>query len=228
MTVAECTNPNAIEEGDLAAYLHGEALPHVGEHIARCPYCAEQVERLRWVDAQLLAAFYRDACPTPETLADYLFDRLSGAEKLRVAAHVRGCPACSAELVSVRGLTEPAPPSLLERLREALVARPITLNAAGVRGGGWQGRFEVGRMVITVSSQTGQLSGRVRERNAPPAADYRGQAWLLSPDSETTPIPQSPVDAHGRFHFSGLPPGSYALLLQIGARNVALESIQIE
>lgn len=215
------------------AYLHGDASLQVVEHIARCAFCSEQVEQLRMVDAQLLAAFYRDACPTAETLADFVLHRLSATERLRVAAHVRGCTLCSEEVASVRGVTDEMQPSLLARLREslalALIARPVIQIAAPVRGEGWQGRFEVKDLMITLTSQAGHLIGRVRRRRAPSDTDYSGEAWLLSEEMVVEEeAPHSEIDERGRFQFTAPPAGSYALLLQIAGQNVALEMIQVE
>jgi hypothetical protein len=231
MTKPGCINPNEIEEGDLVAYLHGDASPHVIEHVARCAFCTEQVEQLRMVDARLLAAFYRDACPTAEVLAAFALNRLSATEKLRVAAHVRSCRACSEEVAALRDLADETPPTLLARLREslalALVARPVAPVAAPVRGSGWRGRFEVEDVVITLSAQPAGLTGRVRRRDASAGVDYTGQAWLLSEEAALdAQLPRSPIDERGRFQFAWPAPGSYTLLLQTGERDLALENIQ--
>jgi hypothetical protein len=231
MTKPGCINPNEIEEGDLVAYLHGDASPHVIEHVARCAFCTEQVEQLRMVDARLLAAFYRDACPTAEVLAAFALNRLSATEKLRVAAHVRSCRACSEEVAALRDLADETPPTLLARLREslalALVARPVAPVAAPVRGSGWRGRFEVKDVIITLSAQPAGLTGRVRRRDASAGVDYTGQAWLLSEEAALdAQLPRSPIDERGRFQFAWPAPGSYTLLLQTGERDLALENIQ--
>ncbi len=228
-----CINPSEIEEGDLIAYLHGDASSQVAGHVARCAFCAEQVEQLRMIDAQLLAAFYRDACPTAQVLADFALNRLLATEKLRVAAHVRRCSICSGEVTAVRDLADEAPPSLLARLREslalALVARPIARVAVPARGEGWQGRFETDDLVVTLSVQAGSLIGRVRRRDAPSDADYSGHAWLLEekPTAEGD-FPCSEIDERGRFRFIAPPAGSYALLLQVGEQDVTLGTIWVE
>lgn len=233
MAENQCVNPREVEEGDLITYLHGEASPQIAEHIARCPFCSEQVEQLRMVDVQLLAAFYRESCPTPEVLADFALNRLSPTEKLRVAAHVRDCARCTEEISSVRDLTDEEPPLLLARLREslalALIARPVAHVNAPVRGQGWQRRFEVDDLIITLSCQAGGLTGRVRKRDASPDADYSGQAWLLSPGADTAiDVPRSDVDRRGYFQFSEPTAGAYGLLLQIAEQDVALETIKVE
>jgi anti-sigma factor RsiW len=232
MTKPTCINPNEIEDGDLMAYLHGDAPPQVIEHIARCAFCAAQVEQLRMVDAQLLIAFYRDACPRPEVLADFVLNRLPAANRLRVAAHVRGCSACSEEVAAVRDLADEEPPSLLARLQEslalALIARPAAPSAAPARGRGWPCRYEAGDLVVTLSVQVGNLAGRVRRRTALSDTDYSGQAWLLGKETAAEEqVLRSQIDERGRFQFAAPAAGSYALLVQVGGQNVALESIRV-
>jgi hypothetical protein len=232
MTENQCINPDEVREGDLLAYLHGDAAPRVVKHVARCASCAEEVEGLRMVDAQLLTAFYRDVCPSAETLADFTLNRLPATEQLRVAAHVRGCAPCAQEVASVRGLADETPPALLEQLREmlalALVARPMAPAAMPTRGEGWQGRFEVDDWIVTLSAQAGNLIGRVRQRGAPADADYSGATWLLSAgQSADEDVPHSRIDAAGRFQFAGQAAGTYALLAQIGERKVALEGVRL-
>ncbi len=208
MTENKCINPREIEEGDLVAYLHGNASTQIVEHITHCPFCGEQVEQLRIVDAQLLTAFYRNACPAPGILADFVLNRLPAPEKLRVAAHVRGCAACTDEVAPVRDLTDEGPSSLLTRLREALalaqVAQPMQVLARPARGAGWRGRFEIDDLIITLSSESGRLTGRVRRRDARPDVDYSGMAWLLSPEMETVEqTPNDVIDERGRFQLTG-------------------------
>ncbi len=233
MNANVCIDPTEMAEGDLSAYLTGDAPPQVEAHVARCPFCAAEVERLRQVDVRLLAAFYRSACPVSDILAAYVLDRLPAAERLRVAAHVRRCPTCQRETASVAGLTGDVPAALLERLREslalALLTRPAAPVAAAVRGRGWQGRFEGGDLVVTLSLQAEGLSGRVRRRDAPPDDATAGQAWLLRKEPlPEEPTPHSPVDARGRFYFPRPAAGSYALLLQIGDQDLAVEPLRVE
>lgn len=233
MSTDQCINPSALEEGDLVAYLHGDASSQVVRHVAQCAFCAEQIEQLRMVDAQLLAAFYREACPAPEVLTDFVFNRLPATEKIRVAAHVRDCASCSKEVAGGHDLLQEEPPSLLARLREALaialVARPVAQVAAFARGAGRKGRFETAGAVITITSRLGRLTGRVRWRKAVADADRSGEAWLLSPEMETVQQAlRSGIDEQGYFQFTGLSSGSYALLLQIGDQNIAVETVEIE
>jgi anti-sigma factor RsiW len=230
MTV-KCIDPSEIAEGDLMAYLAGDASAAVSAHIQNCPACTEQVEQLRVVDGRLLARFYRQACPEAEVLADFALNRLSAPDKLRVAAHVRDCPHCSEEAASVRGLVDEEPPSLLERLREmlalALVAQPVAPTAMPVRGKGWQGRFEVDDFVITLSAQAGTLTGRVRRRDGPAEADHSGEAWLLVEGLTDEDIAHCEVDGQGRFQIATRGDGVFSLLLQVGEQNIALDKVSV-
>lgn len=236
----KCVKPDEIQEGDWVTYLHGEASETVNEHIKQCAFCAEQVEQLRMLDARLLNAFYRDACPTPEVLADYSLGRLTDVERLRVAAHVRNCPACSEELASVENWQVSEPPSLLTQLREALalawLAHPVAQGSLALRGAGWQGRFEQAGVVVTLSSHSGSLTGRVRRRagvqassaGPAPGVDQREQAWLLGREESTEGEPLvSPLDERGRFLFPALAPGEYDLLLNVEGRDIAVERIMM-
>jgi anti-sigma factor RsiW len=236
----KCIKPDEIQEGDWVTYLHGDASETVNEHIKQCASCAEEVEQLRMLDARLLNAFYRDACPTPEVLADYSLSRLTDVERLRVAAHVRGCPACSEELASVESWQVSEPPNLLTQLREALalawLAHPVAQGSVSLRGVGWQGRFEQEEVVVTLSSRSGALTGRVRKRAgalAESSAAYSAlggaeQAWLLEREGSTGCEPLvSQLDERGRFQFPALAPGEYDLLLNVGGRDIAVERIKM-
>jgi hypothetical protein len=241
----KCIKPDEIQEGDWVTYLHGDASETVNEHIKQCAFCAEEVEQLRMLDARLLNAFYRDACPTPEVLADYSLGRLTDVERLRVAAHVRSCPACSEELASVESWQVSEPPNLLTQLREALalawLAHPVAQGSVALRGAGWQGRFEQAGVVVTLSLHSGALTGRVRKRAATLAepraayspADQRApggseQAWLLGREGSKACEPiVSQLDERGRFQFPALAPGEYDLLLNVEGRDIAVERIKM-
>lgn len=230
MSKHQCIDPSEIQPGDLVAYLHGEAGDKVKHHVARCPFCAAQVEEMRMVDAQLLATFYRESCPSAEALADFAFNRLPATEKLRVAAHVRGCRLCTEDVASVRDLVDEEPPPLLTRLREALALamtlQPVTVPSPAVRGASWLGRFEVDDLIVTLTTQASALTGRVRRRGD--RLDVQGgEAWLVSQEMVEEGVSQSQIDARGRFKFAGIKTGVYSLLLQINGQDVAVESVQV-
>ena len=224
MDELRCINPDEIKEGDLLAYLYGDAPPRVGRHIAACAFCAAQVEQLRAVNAALLSLFYRSGCPTAETLAAFVLDRLPAVEKLRVAAHVRTCPACAAEVASVGGLAD-EPPTLLgwlkEKLSQATLARQTAFSPAPLRGPGWwKGRFEADDLVVTLAVYGDGLTGRVRRRSD--LSGVAGEAWLVEGSDERN-VPYATIDEHGRFQFDSPAPGTYVLLLHVAGRDIRLE-----
>ncbi len=67
-----CIAPDKIEEGDLIAYLDGEASAEVAHHIATCPACAFELETLREMNALFLEAINLspliDTTPATNTL----------------------------------------------------------------------------------------------------------------------------------------------------------------
>lgn len=230
----QCINPAEIQEGDLLSYLYGDAPPHVAAHIVRCAYCAEQVEQLRMVDSNLFTTFYRESCPTPEVLSDFVLKRLSAPEHLRVAAHIRQCEHCTAEVASVSDLEDTTPASLLKFLNQALalalILHPMQQNRVldPVRGKSWQERFERDLLLVTVSTQPSGVTGRMRRRDHPPEADCSGEAWLFPPTTTTeSEVYQSEIDSQGRFYFATVPPGEYTLLLRVGSQNLALQAVQV-
>ena len=230
MTTKHCINPDEIADGDLVAYVHGSASRHVDAHIRKCAHCAQQVEALKAVDVGLLRLVYRATCPSAETLTAFAMDQLSAVERLQVAAHLRTCPHCAEEVAAARTWTQEKPASLLEQLQEALalarVARPIAHAGAPARGRGWQGRFEVDELLITLALHGNRLTGRVRQRDTV-EADLSGEAWLLSLVDGGETIESAPVDARGRFQFTALSPQPYTLLLQVGGQDIAIEKIDL-
>jgi hypothetical protein len=232
MTKIRCINPDEIKEGDLIAYAEGDASQTVIDHILHCAYCAREVDALRTVDAQLLLAAYRNACPSAEVLADFALHRLSDPERLQVAAHVRTCEACTTELETLRDFAADEPPSLVIRLREALAramrTQPVIAPTALARGTGWQGRFEIGPWTITLSQQGSYLVGRLRQQDNRAEDLDLGNAWLINEKTSTNMLPQScEVDDGGRFQCELPPTGIYALLLEIAGLHITVEELEV-
>lgn len=53
----QCIAPQEIQEGDLLAYIEGDASSTVVRHVAQCAACAQEVRSLREVDVLFSAAF---------------------------------------------------------------------------------------------------------------------------------------------------------------------------
>lgn len=78
----------------------------------------KQLERL------ILEGMTEADCPEPDQLSAYISGTLSSQEQLLVAAHVRSCPLCEADLLLAR---PPVP------RRPVLIARLLPMSLQGVR-----------------------------------------------------------------------------------------------
>ena len=75
------------------------------------------------MDELLSNVFYRRSCPQPEALGDYHLGRLSPADRLALALHLRECPHCTPELALYAASEQKAsmsPADMWERARNAL------------------------------------------------------------------------------------------------------------
>jgi uncharacterized protein with PIN domain len=251
-------------EGDLAAYVEATQpadsisstdvvstdvalIQRVEAHLARCPHCAARVESYRRAAAVLHAALYRASCSAPERLALYQLSLLSARERWVVARHVRECPHCQQELIELSreaheaGLAGSAsagqPPSLLERLRQAvggieaaLLPAPPAL-ALGLRGAAPAAQtYRVEGLDILVMVQPGHAKGyrTVRgrllpeQRTDPP--EWGPEAWWMEGELAQA----APVDARGTFCFEEVEPGVYSVGLEWRGQAVRIGRIEIE
>jgi anti-sigma factor RsiW len=232
--MTECIDPTQIEEGDLIAYVDGEAEERVVEHIARCPACAEKVKQLRNTSRALLDRFYRSDCPAPEVLGQYMLGLLTPEEKLRVAAHLRGCPLCSRELETLER-EERLGQKLVDALRgvvevvEAVLVPQPRLRPAAIRGQGErQFAYQAEGVEVLLGFQPsargtrrGTLLGAVVESGTAPS----DVAWIF-PAGESPS--QVEIDALGGFAFEDITPGEYDLVLVIGERGILLREVVID
>ena len=138
-----CVFPPELDDGQLLAYLDGEADHQIAAHLAQCPYCREKASHLSRWHSQLTAKLYRVACPSSIELGDYHFGLVSTSQAVTIARHVSECPHCQREVAQLRDYLrgELAPPfevGPLERIK-VLVARLVTgpdraSTLAGIRG----------------------------------------------------------------------------------------------
>jgi anti-sigma factor RsiW len=99
--VERCIQPGAVTEDDLVAYAYGEADPAVARHVRTCPACAAAAAEYERLQHHLGGLLYRVECPPAETLAEFQLRLLPAIEQARVAAHVRACPRCAAEVATL-------------------------------------------------------------------------------------------------------------------------------
>ncbi|GCE28236.1 hypothetical protein KDA_37200 [Dictyobacter alpinus] len=157
----ECSEPGAIRNEELIAYLEGEKVrPAVVEHLARCQKCSFQLASYRQVEGKLTRRLYRWDCPPNQVLGEYLLGMLDGNVASSVQLHLHMCVLCSAEMAILTNFMAVEP----------LVYAPV---AAGQ---------EVGQPAVPVSEQPLQEIKRTIEQVRDQAASgIRRIAALLLP-----------------------------------------------
>jgi hypothetical protein len=138
-----CVFPPELDDGQLLAYLDGEADHQIATHVAQCPYCREKASQLSHWHNQLAAKLFRVSCPSSIELGDYQFGLVSTTQAVAIARHVSECPHCRRELAQLRDylrgeLALPFEAGPMERIK-VLVARLVTgpdraSTLAGIRG----------------------------------------------------------------------------------------------
>jgi anti-sigma factor RsiW len=111
----ECSEPGAIRDEELLAYLAGEKVrPIVEQHIARCQRCAAQLAAYERIELALTSKLYRFDCPPSQVLGEYQLGMLSKELTAAVNNHLSLCAHCSAEVATLvefleneQALTEP-------------------------------------------------------------------------------------------------------------------------
>ena len=109
--MADCIDPGAIQEEDLAAYvldpIQDDALT---EHIAHCPACAAQVDEMRTLTPHMSKRLSRCDCPTIDELDAYLAHELTPEQQAAIDKHLQQCSRCAEEVaISQTFLTQQDP-----------------------------------------------------------------------------------------------------------------------
>src|SRR5436309_13833203 len=113
----ECSQPGAIRDEELLAYLAGEKVrPFVVQHLATCQRCATQLEDYRRIELALTSKLYRWDCPPSQVLGEYQLGMLSKELSAAVKNHLSMCVLCAAEVATLAEflaydawLAQPAP-----------------------------------------------------------------------------------------------------------------------
>lgn len=233
MSTPDRLSHDDLREGDLLAFLDGEAPPALAAHIAGCPRCQRELAELRRAEALLAAAFVRAACPEPELLLRLQAGLLPPDEAGSIAAHAAGCAACTAELAL---LASPPSPSVPERLAQAglrlvrALLQPAAPPALALRGAAPRARQAVfaaeGYQILVVVAPA-----------RPPAGPYQIEGQLLTPAGPqpatavlaggAQPEREAEVDAVGFFAFDAVAPGSYTLTITTDAAQVLAEILEV-
>jgi hypothetical protein len=122
----ECSEPGAIRDEELVAYLAGEKVrPAVVQHVTGCQHCSSQLATFRRIELKLISKLYRWDCPPNEILGEYQMRMLNSEQALAVKNHLRTCMLCATEVATLTGFLAHDP----------MLAEPIAVaqNTVSVR-----------------------------------------------------------------------------------------------
>jgi len=234
-----CVAPGTLREGDLLAYLDGEAPAEVAGHIARCPACAAELAALSQTAALVHAAFFREDCPEPEELLQHQAGLLAPEGSGRVRVHAAVCRDCQAELAEIAQVepvprSSPAPGGLLRRMGAALLqaARVAPAQPApALRGASTSGHYRAGPYLVIVAltppplPEAGwQLEGQISHSDGPEALAQGGEALLLRGESI---LLRDQIDETGFFTLDPIQPGVYLLELALPDARISIPDLTI-
>jgi anti-sigma factor RsiW len=98
----ECSEPGAIRDEELLAYLAGEKVrPLVIQHLARCQRCTSQLAAYERIECTLTSKLYRFDCPPSQVLGEYQLGLLSKELTAAVNNHLGICTLCTAEVATL-------------------------------------------------------------------------------------------------------------------------------
>lgn len=230
----ECINPAEIQEGDLIAYIWGDARPTVTAHIAQCAFCAAETADLRLMEVAFQTALYRIDCPQTDTLLHYHLGMLSAKEQKQVQEHFVTCPNCRAE--AQRFLPQPISPSWLERLSQAgrTVLEAVQVAqmqpVLALRGEVHQKLYQVGKYQLVLATEPPVatenrwgLEGQVMLLTEITAV-LQGRASLWQGDAL---IANDLVDEFGYFELKNIEAGDYTLHIELLADNLIINPLTI-
>lgn len=236
-----CINPDEITEGDLMAFIDGDATPAVAAHLHACTACRQQVAHLRTLHSQLRVVLDRRTCPAPELLGELAANLLTGGQKLVVARHIQQCPACAQELARYsQPLLPPTSagasdwlPTIIRRVTAALRWTPSP-SLAFARGAGQppQAFFQAGDLGLLIGDAAaagagGQLIGVLLPQPPPaalPSALPPAKITLVRGD---TPVAETVSDGLGHFVIEQASPGTYDLLVHWQDELVWIDAITV-
>jgi anti-sigma factor RsiW len=188
--------------------------------VSCCPECAARADHWRRFATRLRRGLRRAACPSSLTLGELALGSLSAAQRLRVAAHVRTCPECTAEVT----LTEQFLSDQRQTWR-ALPVAPAGLRAA-VRGASHPqlfaaGSFRLALECLPVAHDPGRFHVQGMLIGFPPGA------WTVTARRERREFTVA-VDELDQFTLEDLPAGLYDLIVVSDDVEVIIADIRIE
>jgi len=98
----ECSEPGAIRDEELLAYLAGEKVqPFVKQHLAHCQRCTAQLAAYERIERTLTSKLYRFDCPPSQVLGEYQLGLLGKELTAAVNNHLSMCALCAAEVATL-------------------------------------------------------------------------------------------------------------------------------
>ncbi len=98
----ECSEPGAIRDEELLAYLAGEKVrPFVKQHLAHCQCCTAQLAAYERIERTLTSKLYRFDCPPSQVLGEYHLGLLNKEFTAAVSNHLSMCALCAAEVATL-------------------------------------------------------------------------------------------------------------------------------
>lgn len=171
---------------------------------------------------QLASACLTDEdCPPAERIAAYALGRLSGTEQLSIAAHIRQCPLCTADVLACR-----PPPNQ----RSTIIARLLPLLAAEGR----RGSLSTAHVRQYVAADL-----TIELTIPPPLGDFWRVTGQVLRDANGVPNVQIVLrtkgkryqqmsDAQGFFTFDQVLHGRYSLTAEEGTAIIRIRDLVLE
>jgi anti-sigma factor RsiW len=184
------------------------------------------------LERALVRQLYRFRCPEPHVLGEFHLGLLEEGRRAEVEAHVRECPHCQGELVTLeRFLKVRDRPSVQVLVAELLprlqVAEPApayalrgTLHLASAT-------YRAGEFTLTVSvtedpqDPSARTVAGILSRGAEPEAGARVR--LVGPQGEQ----EAEADEVGQFAFERVPRGRYTLEVEAGDALVQASPLEV-
>lgn len=231
----QCVNPQEIHEGDLLAHIGGAARSGVGEHVARCLFCAAEAAALQLLEEQFQTVLYRANCPETDVLLQAHMEMLPTAERRQVQEHITQCSDCQAEVR--RFLPKSITPSWRGRLRQAgrtfleAIEVPAAMRPALVmRGVSPEELYQAGNYQVVLAKQPPiaaenrwEMEGQVIQ-NEEATAVFPGQVSLWQEESL---IARDVVDEFGYFGLANIVAGIYTLHIVLQVDDIIIINVTI-
>lgn len=174
-------------------------------------------QRLIWLATISFAAI---PCPSADQLAAFALGRLIGEEQLRVAAHVRQCPVCAADVAAARP-PESKPRPLVAQLLpiQPLLGRRSQGEQAGIR------QYRAAH--LSVELMIGPLVGEFRRLSGQVLRDGQGVSGAQISLRAKRRRRSRQTNEFGFFSFEGVKPGTHKMLVSDGQITLAINDLVV-